>query len=48
VEPASPPNEGGGTANANPANRTPQQMLQDMYETRRQMMQQQRQATPQQ
>jgi len=48
VEPASPPNEGGGAANANPANRTPQQMLQDMYEVRRQMMQQQRQATPQQ
>jgi hypothetical protein len=47
VEPASPPNEGGAPANANPANRTPQQMLQDMYETRRQMMQQQRQATPQ-
>jgi len=46
VEPATPPNEGGGAATGNPANRTPQQMLQDMYEARRQMMQQQRQATP--
>jgi hypothetical protein len=45
-----PTNEGGGTprgANAS-GERSAQQMLQDLYETRRQMMQQQRQGTPQQ
>jgi hypothetical protein len=42
-----PPPGTGATANhANAGDRTPQQMLQDMYEARRQMIQTQRQPTP--
>jgi len=49
VESPLPPNESGAPRSANPSGeRGPQQMLQDMYEARRQMMQQQRQITPQQ
>jgi hypothetical protein len=49
VESPLPPNESGVPRSANAAgDRSPQQMLQDLYETRRQMMQQQRQPTPQQ
>jgi hypothetical protein len=49
VESGLPPNESGAPSRTNASGeRTPQQMLQDMYETRRQMMQQQRQPSPQQ
>ncbi len=49
VESGLPPNESGAPSRNNASGeRTPQQMLQDMYETRRQMMQQQRQPSPQQ
>jgi len=50
VEPVPPPpNESGAPRTANASGeRTPQQVLQDMYETRRQMMQQLRQPPPQQ
>ena len=49
VESALPPNESGVPRSANSSGeRGPQQMLHDLYETRRQMMIQQRQPTPQQ
>jgi hypothetical protein len=49
VESALPPNESGVPRTANPSGeRGPQQMLHDLYETRRQMMIQQRQPPPQQ
>jgi len=47
--PPPPPNESGAPRIANASgDRTPQQVLQDLYETRRQMMQQLRQPPPQQ
>jgi hypothetical protein len=49
VDPSLPTNEGGASKGANASGeRSAQQMLQDLYETRRQMMQQQRQPAPQQ